>query len=191
MKKTKVAIVIFDEFTDLDFFLSWDLLNRVRTLCNDSSFVVDIAGTNPTHTSKAGLEIKTTCSIAATSEFDAVIISSGPKSRLLCDDKIYLSQFQLNPEKQLIASICSGAVILGALGLLKGMKATTYPTAVNLLRSFDVTVVSESFVEQGNIATAAACLAGRDIAYWLIEKLRGKEIARQVDDSIRPLNEVR
>ena len=189
MKTTRVAIVIFDDFTDLDFFLSWDLLNRVRTLCNDSSFIVEIAGTTPTHISKAGLEIKTTCSLASISDCDAVLISSGPQSRVLCTDANYLSQFQLNPEKQLIASMCSGAVILGALGLLKGKRATTYPTAIELLKTFGATVVQESFVSQGNVATAAACLAGRDIAYWLIEKLRGKDIAQQIDRSIRPLND--
>lgn len=191
MKQTpiKVAFVLFDDFTDLDFFLGWDVLNRVRTLCLDSSFEVEIAGTKSTHRSKAGLEIKTTCGISETANCNAVLFASGPKSKELCKDRSYLDLFHLNPETQLIGSMCSGALILGGLGLLRGKCATTYPTAVAMLESFNVTVVKKPFIVEGNVATAAACLAGRDLACWVIERLRGKKIAQLIDQSIQLIQE--
>ena len=183
----KVGMLIFEEFTDLDFFLSWDLLNRVRLVCGVADWSVLIAGTEVEHVSKAGISVKTTCSVEQLSECDAVVIGSGPKTRSLAQDKRYLERLHLDSSRQIIGSMCSGALILGALGLLKGKKATTYPTAVNMLRDFGVHVVNEPFVSEGKIATAAACLAGRDLSYWIIDHLKGRKFVKQVDESVRPL----
>ena len=67
---------------------------------------------------------------------DIVYFSSGPGTRDLIKDEHFLKQLRLDPNKQIICSMCSGALILAALGILDGISATTYPTAIEELRGF-------------------------------------------------------
>jgi transcriptional regulator GlxA family with amidase domain len=83
--------------------------------------------------------------------------------------------------------MCSGSLILAALGLLDGITATTYPTAIEELRSFGVEVENKHLVIHGNIATAAGCLAAIDLVGFVIEKLLGTEIKDEVIASVQPV----
>lgn len=185
----KVGIVIFDDFTDLDLFLPWDLLNRVRVLFNEKDWSVEILGTNLSHMSKSGLTIQTTGSISKCSEMDAVIIASGPGIRLLLADSGYLASLKLNPKSQMIAGLCSGALLLGALGYLRNQQATTYPTSVEKLREYGAIVVKKRFVQNGNVATSASCLAAQDVVHWMVKNLKSKDLADKVLASVQPLME--
>lgn len=117
-----------------------------------------------------------------------MLFGGGPLTRELMRDAAYLERFRLDRSRQLIGSMCSGALLLGALGLLEGKRATTYPTAVALLRALGVDVVDESFVQQGNVATAAACPAGQDLAGWVIEPLLGADVRRSVLAEVQPVS---
>jgi transcriptional regulator GlxA family with amidase domain len=77
-------------------------------------------------------------------------------------------------------------LILSALGLLKGKRATTYPTAFEALEKY-CEVVKEPFVECGNLATGARCLSGDKLALWMIEKLLGETASAKVFEAVRPL----
>lgn len=178
-----IAQVVFDQFTDLDVFLAWDLLNRVRR----PDWTVRLLGTADQHTSVSGLTIPMHGRIEEAGQADAVLFASGPATRVLRSDREYLARFRLDPTKQIIGSMCSGALLLAALGLLEGKKATTYPTAVGLLREAGVEVVDLPFVQQGNLATAAACLAGIDLAAWTIERLVGKEARDAALAEVQPV----
>ena len=97
--------------------------------------------------------------------------------------------FRLDESKQLIGAIDSGALLMGALGLLKGKKVTTYPRAdiKALLEDMGATVVWESFVRDGNVATAAQCLSGQYLAGWVIETLVSVEQKERALNSVAPL----
>ncbi|HUS64874.1 MAG TPA: DJ-1/PfpI family protein [Kofleriaceae bacterium] len=182
----RIVQVVFDRFTDIDIFLAWDLLNRVRR----PDWQVRLVGTADHHTSVSGLTIPMHGRIEETAGADAVLFGSGPLTRELMRDAGYLERFRLDPSRQLIGSMCSGALLLGALGLLEGKRATTYPTAVALLRALGVEVVDEPFVREGNVATAAACLAGQDLAGWVIETLLGADVRRSVLAEVQPVGRV-
>ena len=128
----KIAIVVFDKFTDVDLFLMWDLLNRVRV----EDWSVKILGEKDAHVSATGIEIKTHGRIEEANSSDAVLFVSGQGTRERIADENWLAKFDLNAEKQLVGSICSGALILAKLGLLQNKLATTYPTSKTLLESF-------------------------------------------------------
>jgi transcriptional regulator GlxA family with amidase domain len=179
----QVAQIVFDQFTDIDVFLAWDLLNRVRR----PDFSVRLLGTGSTHVSVSGLRIPMHGSIDEAKDADAVLFASGPATRTLMHDAAYLARFQLDPSRQWIGAMCSGSLLLGALGLLRGKRATTYPTAVEALRGLGVEVVDRPFVVEGHVATAAACLAGIDLASWTIETLLGSEVAAEVIAQIQPV----
>lgn len=181
-----IGIVVFDNFTDLDFCLPWDLLNRVRTLKLRDNWNVEILSDSPKVTSATGLDLLITKPLKFANECDAVFFCSGYETRKLIQDQNFLNKFQLNESRQYIAAIDSGALILGALGLLKGKKATTYPTAFEALSEY-CEVVKEPFVEIGHIATAARCLSSDRLALWIIKKLVGQEISDKVYEAVCPL----
>ena len=181
----KIAIVIFDKFTDIDLFLMWDLLNRVRI----ENWEVKILGENEKHVSATGIEIKTQGAIEEANDADAVLFVSGQGTRAKMIDAEWLSRFRLNPERQFIGSICSGALILAALNLLEGKTATTYPTSKAALESFGVEVVEKPFVANGNVATAGGCLAQQYLIGWMVENLADKSWRDLILKSIQPVGE--
>jgi len=75
---------------------------------------------------------------------DFLFFGSGLETRNLIRDKWYLDRFKLNPDKQIICSMCSGALLIAAPGHLKGLSATTYPTAFEILKSYGVEVIEDS-----------------------------------------------
>lgn len=180
---SKVAIVIFDDFTDLDLFLMWDLLNRVKV----PDWSVRIVGTRDSHVSKTGIAIPTHGRIEEANEADAVLFVSGSGARVCIEDANWLAKFYLDPERQIIGSICSGALILAKLGLLEGKTATTYPTMKSTLESFGIEVVERPFISHGNIATAGGCLAQQYLVAWLVEKLADREWSDLILKSIQPV----
>jgi len=184
----KAVIVTFDKFTDVDIFLPWDLLNRVKF--KDREFQVKIVGTASYHQSVCGINLSTTGLIEECNDADLVFFGSGPGTRDVITDASYLGRFRLNPEKQIICSMCSGALIIAALGYLKGLSATTYPTAFETLRSYGVEVIEDThLVTHGNIGTAAGCLAAVDLMGWAIEKMYDGKIRDEVIASVLPIGQ--
>jgi transcriptional regulator GlxA family with amidase domain len=184
----KAVIVAFDNFTDVDVFLPWDLLNRVRF--REKDFEVKIVGTKEMHRSKNGIELRMHGGIEECTDADLVFFSSGAETRHLYKDDAYLNRFKLDADKQLVCSMCSGALLLGALGLLNGLTATTYPTAFQALRELGVNVVEDfHLVAHGNVATAAGCLAAVDLVGWAIEKLYGEKMKQDVIASVLPVGQ--
>lgn len=181
----KIAIVIFDKFTDIDLWLMWDLLNRVRI----EGWEVKILGEKESHLSATNIEVKTHGLIDEADDSDAVLFVSGQGTRDAIADENWLAKFNLNPEKQFIGSICSGSLILAKLGLLEGKTVTTYPTAKTTLESFGVEVVEKPFIAHENIATAGGCLAQQYLIHWVIEGLVDKDWADLVVKAIQPVGE--
>lgn len=184
----KAVIVAFDKFTDVDVFLPWDLLNRVRF--RQPEFQVKIVGTAPTHKSVCGIDLPMQGTLEECKDADLVFFASGGGTRALYKDAAYLSQFELDPNRQLICSMCSGALLLASLGLLEGITATTYPTAFEALRELGVEVVEDHhLVVHGNIATAAGCLAAIDLVQWAVERLYDEATSKDVIASVLPVGQ--
>ena len=184
----KAVIVAFDQFTDVDLFLPWDLLNRVRL--RDKDFSVRIVGPSKTHRSVCGLELPMHADLEECNFADLVYFSSGPGTREFIKNDALLKRFRLDPDNQIICSMCSGALILAALGILKGISATTYPTAVKELRGFGIEVeTAKHLVTHGNIGTAAGCLAAVDLMGWAIEKMYDPKVRQDVIASVLPVGQ--
>lgn len=75
-------------------------------------------------------------------------------------------------------SVCSGSIILGATGLLKGKKATSHWKVVPLLKKFGIVPTRERIVEDGKYITAAGVSAGIDMAIYLANQLKGEDEAK-------------
>ena len=182
---SSIAIVIFDKFTDIDLWLMWDLLNRVRV----ADWSVKILGEGESHISATGISVATQGRIKEANDADAVLFVSGQGTRDRIADENWLAKFDLNAEKQMIGSICSGALILAKLGFLEGKTATTYPTTKTALEGLGIEVVEKPFVAHGNIATAGGCLAQQYLIGWVVENLANKEWSDLVIRAIQPVGE--
>jgi transcriptional regulator GlxA family with amidase domain len=181
----KTAIVIFDNFTDIDLWLMWDLLNRVRV----DDWSVRILGERESHVSVTGMTTPTHGGLGEASDADAVLIVSGPGTRDRIVDDQWLAKLSLDPSRQLIGSICSGSLILAKLGLLAGRTATTYPTSKPMLESLGVEVVEKPFIANGNVATAGGCLAQQYLIGWVVENLVDKDWRELIIKAIQPVGE--
>jgi transcriptional regulator GlxA family with amidase domain len=181
----KTAIIIFDKFTDIDLWLMWDLLNRVRI----EDWSVRILGESDEHVSATGIRVAAHGRIEEANDADAVLFVSGQGTRDRIADENWLSKFKLDPRRQLIGSICSGSLVLAKLGLLEGVTATTYPTSKPVLESLGVEVIERPFVVHGNIATAGGCLAQQYLIGWVVEKLADKEWSDLIVKAIQPVGE--
>lgn len=103
---------------------------------------------------------------------------AGPTLKALADEKLigYLREAAAGAE--LVTSVCTGSLLLGEAGLLKGRRAATHWMFRELLRAFDAEPVAQRWVEDGNVITAAGVSAGIDLALHLVERLAGAELAR-------------
>lgn len=187
----KIAMVAFDQFTDVDLFLPWDLFYRVKEptyVGHTGPWDVRICADAPRISSWSGIAIDRHAPLERANEADAVFICSGNGSRVKITDPAFLGALRLDPARQRIAAIDSGALILAALGLLDGLTATTYPSVFELLESLGVQVERRAMVVHGNVATGGGCMASSDLAAWIIEGLLGPGPAKAVVDSMARLD---
>ncbi len=180
-----ITLVAFDDFTDIDLHLAWDLLNRVEM----PGWRVEIVGSASTHRSRTGIEIATRSGLDVRQRADAVLFGSGPGSRKCVTSREFLDSFALDPTRQMIGSQCSGALILAALGLLEDRPATTHPQVRTELEAMGVKIVEAPLVVDGNIATAGGCLAATYLASWVVDRLAGRDQRDAVLRSVAPVGE--
>ncbi|RRS08470.1 thiamine biosynthesis protein ThiJ [Pseudoalteromonas sp. J010] len=178
----KVGIVLFDDFTDVDFFLMYDLLGRTV-----DSWTVSILGTKSEHHSHLGIKVKTDGHISEVINQDVVLITSGKRGiPAVLQDTEFMSALDLNPNTQLIGSICAGSFVLHELGLLKGKPLTTNPDAKAALESIGADVLDQPLVVQGNIATAGGCLSLMYLIGWLAERLFDSNKRKAIQNQLIP-----
>lgn len=186
---TKISIVAFDKFTDLDVFMPYDLLYRAK-VASGSDWEIKILGKNDHVTSIAGLKIPTHGRLDETADSDVVIVTSGIGLEAVLIDPEFLDAVKVDESRQLVGSMCGGAMVLAHKGVLNGRQATTYPTYKERLAKFEgVEVVDQGFVSKGNVATAAGCLSAQELAGWVIERLVGVDMRKAVMASIAPVGE--
>jgi transcriptional regulator GlxA family with amidase domain len=77
-------------------------------------------------------------------------------------------------------SVCTGALLLGAAGVLEGLPATTHWMAYDHLRTYGAQPTEQRVVIDGKVATAAGVSAGIDLALTLVDRLHGAEVAQAV-----------
>ena len=80
----------------------------------------------------------------------------------------------------LIASVCTGSMILAAAGILDGRPAITHQGAIDDLHEYGADVIDTRVVDGGDVLTAGGVTAGIDLTLYLVERITGTEIAEQV-----------
>ena len=80
----------------------------------------------------------------------------------------------------IVASVCTGAMLIAATGLLRGRRATTHRDAINELREYGAEIVQARVVDDDDIVTAGGVTSGIDLALHLVERFGGAKLAKEV-----------
>ncbi|ADG79107.1 ThiJ/PfpI domain protein OS=Tsukamurella paurometabola (strain ATCC 8368 / DSM / CCUG 35730/ CIP 100753 / JCM 10117 / KCTC 9821 / NBRC 16120 / NCIMB 702349/ NCTC 13040) OX=521096 GN=Tpau_2503 PE=4 SV=1 [Tsukamurella paurometabola] len=174
----QVAIVVYPDFTALDFIGPYEVLRMVPG--NEVRFVWKETG--PITADSGVLLVGATHTFDETTSPDIVLVPGGPgSSAAALDDDMLTWLRKVSPGATWTTSVCTGSLVLAAAGLLAGKRATTHWTMLPALRTYDVTPVSDQrIVHEGDIATAAGVSAGIDLALWLVGQTDGAAKAEAV-----------
>jgi len=173
----KIAIPIFDRMTALDCIGPYEVLSRIPGA--EVTFIASETGPKRADTNM--LSVSADATLAELPNPDVILIGGGYGTRSLMKDPEMLDWVRTAHEtSQWTTSVCTGALVLGAAGILDGLEATTHWTELETLRQFGATPVSERFVEQGKVITAAGVSAGIDMALMLAARMTAPEVAQAI-----------
>jgi cyclohexyl-isocyanide hydratase len=129
--------------------------------------------------SAGGVPVVPTTTLQHAPEAPAVLlVPGGDTGVLLADEAAMEAVVRLGRSAGTVASVCTGAIALGAAGLLDGRRATSHWSVRHLLTGYGATPVEARVVADGNVFTAAGVTAGMDLALRLVARLRGDDYAR-------------
>jgi transcriptional regulator GlxA family with amidase domain len=173
----QVAYLLYDRFTALDITGPHDVLNSVPDV--ESIFVAETAG--PIRNESDTLSLVADASLDEVPDPGAIVVPGGYGTRALLGHDPVLDWIRSAHEtSEYTTSVCTGALLLAAAGLLDGMRATTHFLARDLLGDLGAKPVSDRVVEEGRILTAAGVSSGIDMALRLVQLKYGDEVAQAV-----------
>jgi transcriptional regulator GlxA family with amidase domain len=173
----QIAIPLFDRLTALDAVGPYEVLSRLPGARVD--FVAAEPGVFHTDTRLLGLTAAKSYDEAA--EPDVLVFPGGVGTRKLMHHEPTLDWVRHAHETtQFTTSVCTGALVLGAAGVLDGLEATTHWMSRARLAEFGATPVERRVVEQGKVITAAGVSAGIDMALLLAARIAGPEVAQAI-----------
>jgi cyclohexyl-isocyanide hydratase len=133
-----------------------------------------------------GLLLTPDTTLADAPTLDLLLVPGGPGQEALMEDAAVLSLIRRHmAANRPLFSVCTGALICGSAGVLKGRRATTHWAAFELLRYFGADAVDARVVVDGNLVSAAGVTAGIDGALTIAALLRGDEVAQQIQLDIQ------
>lgn len=181
----KAAFVVFDNLTSLDFIGFYDPMTRLKTMKFVEDFEWKICARSNTVTDDRGLKIAADSVGESLTGYDLLFIPGGMGTRPLQHDRAFMDWIATAQDVMLKTSVCTGALLLGAAGFLKGKRATTHPSAYKELEPYCATVVQERIVDEGNIVTGGGVSTSIDLGLHLVARIAGAEararIAKQMD----------
>jgi transcriptional regulator GlxA family with amidase domain len=172
-----IAIPLFPRFTALDAVGPYEVLQRIPSF--DVVFVGHGRGEVRTENGMLGVTCDATFDEVATP--DVVVVPGGVGTReRIHDDAIRAWLQSVHPNTKLTTSVCTGALLLAAAGLLDGLTATTHWRAADLLNELGARYVATRVVEHlpQRIVTAAGVSSGIDMALRLVELLVDRQAAQ-------------
>jgi transcriptional regulator GlxA family with amidase domain len=179
----RVVVVVFDGLLLLDVAGPIGALEVAGYYVEDG-YAIELTSANGGMVrSSAGVTVETMPFVAGLA-VDLMIVPGGPGSTAAAAAEPVLALIrEVSSQSRRSASVCSGAFLLAAAGILKGKRATTHWGGVGVLRRDypEVTVDSDSiFIEDGNVWTSAGITTGIDLALAWVERDHGFAVAQQV-----------
>ncbi len=179
---TAIAIGLYDRFTALDAIGPYQVLSSIPGV--ETVLCAADAGIVPDENDLLQLRVDHT--FAEVPNPDVVVVPGGFITRKLAEQRHPIVDWIAGAHEHSTwtTSVCTGALLLGAAGLLEGLDATTHWAAYDALASHGARPVARRVVRQGKIITAAGVSAGIDMALVLAAELAGPEVAQGIQLAI-------
>jgi len=171
-----IGMLIFEDMTQLDFTGPWEVFSRlpgceIRVMSRSLQPV----------TARGGLKIVPDTTIDGAPQLDLLFVPGGEGIAGLMEDRKVLEFLRRQAQHaRYVTSACTGALVLGAAGLLKGYRATTHWNSVELLPIFGATPAPGRVVIDGNRITGGGVTAGIDFALTIAREVAGEEAAKRI-----------
>jgi transcriptional regulator GlxA family with amidase domain len=193
VKRAYVAVVAYDDIQSLDavgphevFARTTRYIDQNRVKTRGPSYEVELVGLErgPIRAS-SGLTLVTARALSEVrGPVDTLLVAGGRGSDAAAKSRALLAQLRrIAPRARRMGSVCTGAFILGAAGLLEGRRATTHWGYTDALaKAFSSVEVDPDaiYVKDGNVYTSAGVTAGIDLALALVEEDHGRDVALAV-----------
>jgi transcriptional regulator GlxA family with amidase domain len=171
-----ITFVLYDQMTALDLIGPYQVLSMVP------GATVRMAATQagPRRTD-SGIAITADHALRDVPRSDVIVVPGTGRPDVPMSDPELLGWLSAAaPNAEWVCSVCTGSLILGAAGLLKGRRATTHWMAVPALAGFGATAEDARVVVDDRLITAAGVSAGIDMALSLVGRLYGDELAQVI-----------
>jgi cyclohexyl-isocyanide hydratase len=176
MVERMIGMLIFPRLTQLDMTGPYEVLAR---LPNTKVHLV-AHSMAPVKTDR-GMAIVPSITFADCPPLDLVMVPGGPGQQDLMEDVVVLEFLRKQASgAKYVTSVCTGSLVLGAAGLLKGRRATSHWAALEHLKPLGAIPVSDKVVMDGNVITGAGVTSGIDFALAVAALLEGEDVARQI-----------
>jgi cyclohexyl-isocyanide hydratase len=168
--------LIFPGLDQCDFTGPFEALSRVPnsrflTLWKTLEPVADVQG----------LRLLPDTTLADAPQLDVLLVPGGKGQEALMEDEVVLAFLRRQAAgATYLFSVCTGALICGAAGLLQGKQATTHWSALDVLPYYGATVNPERVVVDGSLITTGGVTAGIDGSLRLVALLRGDAVAQEI-----------
>jgi cyclohexyl-isocyanide hydratase len=172
----QIGSLLFDGLDQIDLTGPFEVLSRIpnatyRVYAKTLAPVRDVRG----------LRLTPDATLAEALQLDVLHVPGGFGQEALMEDEETLTWIQRQAAgARSVFSVCTGALVLGAAGLLRGRRATTHWASFHLLQLFGAIPVNERVVVDGSWIFAAGVTAGIDGALRLAAELRGDDVARAI-----------
>ena len=188
VERKRVGILVFPEVEVLDFCGPFEVfsvtrLDETRRREDPSPFEVKlIAASRDVVVATGGLRVVPDWTLDDCPALDVLVVPGGWGTRRgITDARLLAWIAERGAAVPLLTSVCTGAMLLGHAGLLRGRRATTHWRSLDWMRaSFPDVTVEDGLhvVEDGNVLTSAGISAGIDMALRVVARIHGEAIAR-------------
>ncbi len=180
-----IGVALFDGAEELDWAGPWEVLAAWATHWPDDGVrVFTLAREDRVVTCAKGLRVLPDETWETAPPLEVLVYPGGRGTRAELRDDAVLDWIQgISRSGAVVASVCTGSLVLAAAGLLDGKPATTHWQSLELLPTLgkDIEVrPDDRFVDNGEVITAAGVSAGIDMALHLVARLHSAERAREV-----------
>jgi cyclohexyl-isocyanide hydratase len=176
----RVGIILFPGVTQLDLTAPYEVFNRMP----DTRVTLVASSLAPVRT-EWGLMLVPDATFHDAPEFDVLCVPGGWGVNAGLEDRDLLSFLRARaPRARYVTSVCSGALLLGAAGLLRGYRATTHWMSLEMLPLFGAIPVKERVVIDRNRMTGGGVTAGIDLALVIASVIHGDEAAEKIQLAI-------
>ncbi len=175
-----VGCLIFERMDQIDFTGPFEVLSRmpdatIQIIGKEVAPVRDVQG----------LRLFPDVSIAEAGSFDVLLVPGGRGQQALMHDEEVLGLVRKHfQSERLLFSVCTGALLCGAAGVLMGRQVTTHWSTLHLMRHYGAVLADARVVVDGNLISAAGVTAGLDGALALVSLLRGDAAAQEIQLAI-------